>query len=236
MGNYVKEAVATHPFNFFTLIIAFAAAAFAGWSAYEARLTRQAADDAAREQNNEVKKSRIAAEASSADAHDIAVQTKRSIEIAEQTMGVNKTMLEQSRDSFQLQQRPWLYASFAGFGTIWTEIKLTNKGRTPAYNLEPTCYYSDEVGSGEKHQLFPYGDERPSFVPVEDSAILKVPLEAKSALVVGRILACTVRYKDVFSGVHELLFCFEQFSESYPDLALGGAPHAIPCRTGNASR
>jgi hypothetical protein len=62
--RYVSDTVRTHPFNFFTLLIAFIAAGFGGWAAWEAHQARLEVRDATIQANKLAERSARAAEES----------------------------------------------------------------------------------------------------------------------------------------------------------------------------
>lgn len=64
MWAYLKDAVTTHPFNFFTLVIALAAAGLSGWASLEAHLARRDASDASARANEIAQRNAVAAEQS----------------------------------------------------------------------------------------------------------------------------------------------------------------------------
>jgi len=72
--KYLIAAIETHPFNFCTLVLALAAAAFAGWSAFEAHRTRIDAEKDASAVASNVKLSADASDRSAKSA-EASVQT-----------------------------------------------------------------------------------------------------------------------------------------------------------------
>jgi hypothetical protein len=64
MWAYLKDAVATHPFNFFTLVIALAAAGLSGWASLESHLARRDAKEATARANEIAQRNADASEQS----------------------------------------------------------------------------------------------------------------------------------------------------------------------------
>ena len=108
--QYISTAIKTHPFNFFTLVIALLALGCAWWAAYEAHRqavaaegARMDAQKASVEQQADVERSRKAAEASAQAAKDLA-------EGMRQNARASQTMAEASKDSAQAAQRSAQFA------------------------------------------------------------------------------------------------------------------------------
>lgn len=108
MWKYIREVASTHPFNFFTLIIALLAAAFAGWAALEAHWTRTGADIAAAQQAKDVEHARKAAEKSADAASKLVAATAMSLQVSREALLLNKRAAENASSQFVEQNRPFI--------------------------------------------------------------------------------------------------------------------------------
>lgn len=175
--RWFREAVRTHPFNFLTLVIALAAAAFTAWGAFEARrqaeearLARVEAAAASAAQKMDVERSRIAAERSRDAAERLASATQNISESSERTAKAAETsttfsaqQLRAALEGLVAQQRPALeITAFKLSGDMGVAINLTlkNSGHSPAQNVRTEAKV--EIGSSrtvdfEKKADVPFG-------------------------------------------------------------------------------
>lgn len=161
--RWLTDAVRTHPFNFFTLVIALAAASFTGWGAFEAhkqaeeaRLARIEAAAASEAQKIDVERSRIAAEKSREAAEKLADATQKSSESAERTAKAAERSTTLSAENLRAtlasliaQQRPALEIVAAEPNKEGTIIKLAlrNSGHSTARDIRTE--ENVEIGSAD---------------------------------------------------------------------------------------
>lgn len=190
MWAYLKEATRTHPFNFFTLMIALLAAGFAGWSAWEAHRTRLGADESAADQKKAVERSLALAEQDAA-----AVKQLASIASAEQRQKL----------------RSWLYAE----GAKWDRDHMTividvlNKGGSLAQNLSYTCERRDMEGNHPR-------SETNGMDVISPNQHKNLYINVNSSDEKGRA-DCTLHYGDVFEEARRLHFVcvYDQADEKF---------------------
>jgi hypothetical protein len=184
MWSYTKDAIKTHPFNFFTLFIALVAAAFAGWAAYEAHLTRVGADEAAKGQAKDVERARVAAEESAHAVNRIAG-------------------LSENRESARLDD------TLLSADPSHIFLIINNHSSTRAEHVSGVCDrfvgLPEDPTRGEHldHEELKLPDTIGKFTPTLVAPVPLVPAGQKTGYVV-----CKIDYKDVYGQPHFMKRCF----------------------------
>jgi len=231
---YLSAAVRTHPFNFFTLVIAVLAAGFAGWSSWEAHLTRVGADHAAEAQARDVERSRKAAEESAAKAGELVAATKglaesnsKLVAVTQNQVAVGAESFRRSMEQFHAIQRPWLEVtgpSQSDSTSILMTFGLRNRGKIPAIDIAGHCDESldDSTNARVLKKAAVTATLSSSQIGPEERGDLYVPniADSKDPRQAWRVV-CAVSYADFMdehknARPHEMGFCYAFVRGSSP--------------------
>lgn len=209
--TYIREAIRTHPFNAFTLLIALLAAAFAGWSALETRRIRVDAANAAKEQKSAVERSVDAAESSAKSAQRLADGMQQSARAAEETTNVARRQLDTAIDALGAEYRPVVEVVHAEVerSTINSaetvlSFELRNSGRGTAEQV----YFALAHGSSE------YGPDLESDIPTGTAHEVSIAVQNVAPNHV-LIVRGQVTYHDRSGHAFRFPYCYALFRSTY---------------------
>jgi hypothetical protein len=230
--GYLRNGIRTHPFNFFTLVIALSAAAFAGWSAYEAHELRRDAEGAALDsqraasiQAHSVDQSRIAAERSAAAAERTAAAFEKTVLTGER----GAKAAEENASAAENSERALLEVAPRLTQANDIEFIITNIGRTPALDVKAAAEATvaeDEQDNqlAEKmpsagddlviHSLAPGAQTKFTAVLRDEVSKLRRRLRSEYSIYVLGI----VTYSDVFAKERGREVCYSLLSSSSTEL------------------
>ena len=227
---YIREAVKTHPFNFFTLLIALLAAAFAGWSAWETHLMRLGADETA----EDAKRSREAAEDSAKSAAKLADGMEHSAKAAEDAAEAARGQLHTAIDSLIAEYRPVLEI---------TELRpdyrgsfsftIRNSGRSTAervvINAEQFVVVHEGKEFDAKEKRTSPSSHRYSISDIPSGGTSDVGFDLRAANNNAEQFHGQITYRDTIGRSFALRYCYRVLSPS------PGAPAVGPCPSGSTT-
>jgi hypothetical protein len=132
-------------------------------------------------------------------------------------------------ENYHLQNRAWLYAKDVKWESYWFRATLTNRGKTPANDVEPTCTEFDvhDRPAGKPVVMGPF-PLRFGPVPPDQTEDLSLGIPRDNSDPPHRTTVnCSIDYSDVFRKKHRLNLCYV--------LMHGGEVSVGQCVEGNDS-
>jgi hypothetical protein len=225
--NYLWEVVRTHPFNFFTLLIAAGAAIYSGVSARAARRQARAAELQAHEYelSREISERALGlqGEALKAQAED----TKRALEVAQRNAEAAELSASATKTLAEVGQRAWISVveikATTSSSSVSVVVTMRNGGNSPALEFVSSLWFelrehalvqidaaaldstnAGVVGPHEPVQLDPH------FLRFGPDVWNQLRHRTQSLLLYG-----ICRYKDIFQRTHHTRWCYRYVLETH---------------------
>jgi hypothetical protein len=226
--NYLCEAMRTHPFNLFTLLIAAGAAIYSGISARAARRQARAA-----ELSREISERALGLQAVALKAQ--AEDTRKALEVAQRNADAAEVSASATKTLAEVGQRAWISvvdikASTSGArshpgvpnGSVHVVVLMRNGGNSPALEfvsslwlelreyalaqIDATALDSTNAGVVGPHESLQLDPRSLQFTPEEWDQLQD---RTQSLLLYG-----ICRYKDIFKRTHHTRWCLRYVFET----------------------